>query len=97
MEAVTVDGAVPAVAEMLSQLPPSPVLTAPVQFNVPVPPFLIWMLWDGAGPPPGISEKLNCPAVSSKNVLPAAATIRVTGTVMVMVGVGYEENTTCPM
>src|SRR5277367_4035458 len=84
----TVDGAFPDVALRVSHAPPSAVAAAAVQLNAPVPPFLICTACAG-GAPPVTMEKLTWPAISSKNGLPAAVIIRLTGTVMVGTPLGY--------
>src|SRR6202790_3220878 len=79
-----VEGAVPLEGVAVSQLPPSAVLVVKVQFNVPDPEFRIWI--DCAvGVPLVLREKLSFPGRSSKNVAPEAATVSVTGMVMLMV------------
>ena len=53
---LTVVGAVPLAADALSHAPPSAVLVARVQCNVPDPAFLIWMGWVGGALPPVAME-----------------------------------------
>jgi hypothetical protein len=91
-----VEGAVPLVADALSQLPPSTVLVASVQFSVPVPPLRTWTGWAGGVNPLLAREKLTWPGKSSKKVPPAGATVNDTGTVMVMVPL-CEVSTICPV
>src|SRR5271156_659175 len=59
IDTLTVEGAVPLRADALNHLPPSAVLVDRVQFNVPVPAFLIWMFWIPGAPAPVTREKLN--------------------------------------
>src|ERR1700680_4287598 len=93
---VTSEGAVPLGAEIVSQLPPSEVVLVRVQFNIPDPPFRICMAWLGGDKPPVLSEKLVCPGRLSKNVPPAAATVKVTGMVIDTVP-DCEVTTICPV
>jgi hypothetical protein len=83
MPMVTVDGAVPLDADALNQFPLSAVLVVRVQFNVPDPAFRIWTDCEVALPPV-LKEKLSFPGRSSKNVAPDAATVSVTGMVILM-------------
>src|SRR5579885_1895643 len=82
---VTSAGALPVAADRLSQLPPSAVLAEPAHVKVPVPPFTIWTdCAAGLVVRPVWSEYLSCPGRLPKNGVPAAPTVRVTGTVMAM-------------
>src|SRR5438105_11380856 len=76
-ETVSVFGAVPREGVAVSQAPPSEVLGVTVQFNVPLPPFPIWIVC-GVAVWPGPTEKLNQPGRLSKNA-PDGATLKFTG------------------
>ena len=93
---ITFEVAVPLTADALSQLPPSTVLVISVQFSVPVPPFRIWIGWLGGVNPLLSREKLTWPGRLSKKVPPAGATVKDTGTVMVMAPT-CDVNTICPV
>src|SRR5437879_8648253 len=83
-ETVSVFGAVPREGVAVSQAPPSEVLGVTVQFNVPLPPFPIWIVC-GVAVWPGATEKLNPPGGLSKSA-PDAATVKVTGMVIDLPG-----------
>src|SRR5438128_8250505 len=83
-ETVSVFGAVPREGAAVSQAPPSEVLGVTVQFNVPLPPFPIWIVC-GVAVWPGATEKLNPPGRLSKNG-PAAGTVKFTGTAIDLPG-----------
>src|SRR3981081_607439 len=84
----TAEGAVPLTGVGMSQLPPSAVLAARVQFSVPEPPFGTCTICEAAVVPLVLTEKLNCPGRSAKNA-PDEATVRVTGTTIAMPGLAY--------
>src|SRR3954451_2064073 len=93
----TCEGAVPLVAEIVSQFPPSAVIPVKVQSNVPVdPPFLISISWFGGARPFVLRENCACPGRLSKNGRFPGEIVRVTGTV-----IDWEPsravNTICPV
>jgi hypothetical protein len=94
---VIVAGAVPLAGDTLNQVPPSDVLAFAVQVKVPVPPFRIWMLWQGGALPAVSKEKLSWPARLSKNGSVGGAIVSVTGTVMAMFREPCTVNTISPL
>jgi hypothetical protein len=92
---VTVDGAAPLVADTLIQFAPLAVLFVRVQFRVPAPAFRIWIVCEVATPLV-LKEKLSFPGRSSKNVAPDAATVSVTGIVILILEFEKFVINTCP-
>jgi hypothetical protein len=91
---VITEGAVPDVADTLSQFAELKVLLVSVQLKVPAPALRICSTW-GGGCPPGSIEKLTCPGVLSKKVALAGEITRVTATVRVVTPPALK--TTCPV
>src|SRR5579863_8188827 len=73
--------AAPDGAEMLSQFPPSAVVTVEDQSSVPVPALRIWISCAGTVPPVVVvaMEKLRAPATASNHGPVASLMVRVTG------------------
>src|SRR5260370_33177669 len=84
---VTRDGAVPLAADTVSHAPLSEVVGVAVQFNVPEPPFPIWMTCEVVVPLV-LNEKLSPPGGLLKNA-PEDAIVTVTVTFIVLAGVAY--------
>src|SRR5665213_3507683 len=82
MPTVSVAGAVPFGADIFNQLPVSDVLCARFQNRVPDPALRMRTFCVVGLPPPACMKKVICPGKLSKAVLPAAVTVRVTGTVI---------------
>jgi hypothetical protein len=81
---LTVDGAVPLEADAVNQPLPSPVLVVRVQLKAPDPPLRIEMGCEVAAAALVLKEKLSAPGRLSKNAVLDAATVKVTGTVIVL-------------
>jgi hypothetical protein len=93
---VMLDGAVPPVEDAVSQFPPSEVLVVSAQFRVPDPPFRICSVCEVAEALV-LKEKLSFPGRSSKNAVPDAAMVSVTGIVILMLLFAKLVITTCPV
>ena len=78
---VSLVGAVPLGADIVSQLPPSEVLVPAVQFNVPTPALRTCMVCETGLPVAVGMKKLTWPGRLSKNALPTGETVKVTGMV----------------
>src|SRR5882672_1500176 len=92
----TAEGAAPLAGVPLSQLPPSAVLAARVQFNVPEPPLATCTVCEVAVVRLVLIEKLNWPGRSAKNA-PEERTVSVTGTTIDLPGLANSEKMISPV
>src|SRR5271165_909614 len=86
---VSVEGAVPLVAEALNHPPPSAVVAVTVQLSVPVPAFRTCITCPGGFPPLVFIENASCPGMPPKNAADEGSMFSVTGTVIIRCWYGY--------